>query len=82
MVEIPSIKTYSLSMFCRPISFRGDKMIALFALRMLLCIRTDPTIMFLFRKNGCCSNGQIGPISLYDHMLFSCPIINRKGSVN
>ena len=57
-------------------------MIALLARRVFLRIGTDPTIVLHFGKNGGRRNGQIGPISLHDHMLFSCPIIDRKGPIN
>lgn len=81
-MNMTTIKMYRLAMFRRPISFRGDKMIALLAFRILLCIRMNPLIMFHFGKNGCRRNGQIGPVSLYDHMLLPCPVINGKGPVH
>ena len=73
---------YRVAMFRRPIPFGRDKMIALLTLRMLLRIHTDPLVVLHFGKNGGRCNGQIGPVSLHDHMLLPRPIIYRKGPVN
>lgn len=81
-MNMTTIKMYRLAMFRRPIPFRRDKMIALLAFRMLLCIDTDPLVVLHFRENGGRRNGQIGSISLYNHMLLPRPVINSKGPIH